>query len=193
MTSAVRTSDLRRGFTLLEIVIVLALAAVIVGGALGYMVYSSDERSLRDSAGKVEVFAKRARTIAMLQQTPYALEFRAGEVKLLPFSEAGQDNDRKQILDNVNVTDNDVGTTEKKREPVYDQLAFPDNMTVSIRHWNTAGFIQLDRKDSLQIWRFDPDGLCEPVSMRYSVPKGWIEDTFHPLTATVRDQQSELH
>lgn len=189
MTSAVRTIDSRRGFTLLEIVIVLALAAVIVGGALGFMVYSSDERALQDASGKVEVFAKRARTIAMLQQTPYALEFRAGVVKLLPFSEAGLDD--RGILDDVGVTTNDDVTVEKKREAVRDQLALPEDMAVSVRRWNSLSLIPMDRKDSLQIWRFDPDGLCEPVSVRYAVKNSWIEDNFHPLTANVADRQSE--
>jgi prepilin-type N-terminal cleavage/methylation domain-containing protein len=189
MTSAARTIDSRRGFTLLEIVIVLALAAVIVGGALGFMVYSGDERALKDASGKVEVFAKRARTIAMLQQTPYALVFRAGEVKLLPFSEAGLDD--KGLLDDVGVTTNDDVTVEKRREAVRDELKFPEDMAVSIRPWNTQAFIPMDRQTSLQIWRFDPDGLCEPVSVRYAVANSWIEDSFHPLTANVTDRQSE--
>ena len=78
MTSAAKTTESRRGFTLLEIVIVLAIAAVIMGGAVGMMVYSSDERVLRDASGEIEMLAKRARTTAILQQTPYALEFRQG-------------------------------------------------------------------------------------------------------------------
>ena len=47
-----------------------------MGGAIGMMVYSSDERVLRDASGEIEMLAKRARTTAILNQTPYALEFR---------------------------------------------------------------------------------------------------------------------
>ena len=91
MISAVRTLNNRSpGFTLLEIVIVLAIAALMMGGAVGLMVYSSDERVLRNSSGEIEVLAKRARTTAILLQTPYALEFRERVVRLLPLAEAGQ-------------------------------------------------------------------------------------------------------
>ena len=90
MTSAARTNKRGGGFTLLEVVIVLAVAAIITGGALSFMHYSSDERVLRDISGEVEVMAKRARTAAILQQTPYALEVRADGVRLMPLAEAGE-------------------------------------------------------------------------------------------------------
>ena len=70
---------------------VLAIAAVIMGGAVGMMVYSSDERVLRDASGEIELLAKRARTTAILQQTPYALEFREGVVRMMPLALAGRE------------------------------------------------------------------------------------------------------
>lgn len=175
---------------MLEIVIVLGLAAMIAGGAIAMMVYSADERGLRDVSGKVEVLAKRARTIAILQQTPYALEFRAGVVRLLPFAEAGQEPDASIFGQKAPKPAEDPDA-EKKREPVRDKLDFPENMAVSIRRWNTQSFIPLER-NALQIWRFDPDGLCEPVSLHYTLPKGWAEDTFHPLTGAVSESQIEV-
>ena len=42
------------GFTLLEIVIALAIAALIVGGALGVMAHSSDECALRGASSEIE-------------------------------------------------------------------------------------------------------------------------------------------
>jgi len=43
----------------------------------------------------------------------------------------------------------------------------------------------------VQVWRFDPDGLCEPISIRLSLPKSWSEDAYHPLTATIRESSLE--
>ena len=57
-----------------------------MGGAVGMMIYSSDERVLRNASGEIELLAKRARTTAILQQTPYALEFREGIVRLMPLA-----------------------------------------------------------------------------------------------------------
>ena len=190
MTSAARTNKRGGGFTLLEIVIVLAVAAIITGGALSFMHYSSDERVLRDISGEVEVMAKRARTAAILQQTPYALEFRADGVRLMPLAEAGE-LDRKTGLGNE-IGGREVAEEgeEEKSEPIREELIYPDDMAVSVRRWNTVAWIPMTR-DALQIWRFDPDGLCEPVSVRYTIDKGWAEDTYHPLTASIRDSQLE--
>ena len=189
MISATRTNNFRRGFSLIEIVMVLGIAALVMGGAITLMIYSSDKRTLSDASGEVEMLAKRARTIAILQQTPYALEFRQGVVKLLPLAEAGLDDDG--ILDDVGVTTNDDIKVETRYTPVREQVNLSTDITLSIRRWNTVDWLPIV-KDNLQIWRFDPDGLCEPVSIRYAVEKGWAEDTYHPLTATIRDSQLEV-
>lgn len=190
MISAAKTSDFRRGgFTLLEIVMVIAIAAIITGGALAFMYYSSDERVLRDTSGEVEVMAKRARTAAILQQTPYALEFRKDSIRLLPLAEAGRDD--RQILDDVGITTNDDVTVQTKYPPIREEHILHEGMQVSILRWNTVAWIPIIR-DAVQIWRFDPDGLCEPISVRYTIEKGWAEDTYHPLTASIRDSQREI-
>ena len=84
MISIARKCKGSPGFSLLEIVMVLTIACMVMGGAVGLMIYSSDEHALRKSSGEIELLAKRARTTAILKQTPYALELRQGIVKLLP-------------------------------------------------------------------------------------------------------------
>lgn len=175
MTSAIRTSD-RQGFTLIEIVMVLALAAVLFGGALGIMISSSDERTLKKVTGEVELMAKRAHTIAILHQTSYAIEFSPGMARLLPLAQtqftelsAGSENTASS-----NVTQ----LSEKDR-----QVSFDEGVRVEIRRWNSEKWISLE-KDAVEIWRFDPDGLCEPISVRAYYGKSWMEDTYHPLTGS---------
>ena len=67
MISAVKTTDRRRGFTLIELVVVLAIAAAVMGGVAGLMVYASDEHSLRRASGEIELLAKRARVTSMMR------------------------------------------------------------------------------------------------------------------------------
>lgn len=184
MISAAKTNNASRGFTLIEIVIVLAIAAIIMGGAVGVMVYSSDERVLRDASGEIELLAKRARTIAILNQTPYALEFREGTVKLLPFAQAGLDD--KQLKRNI-FTQGDTQTANTSENR---QLTLEDGMEIRIRRWNSEDWLTTV-KNTVHVWRFDPNGLCEPISVRLTLGRSWIEDTYHPLTATIRDSQLE--
>lgn len=183
MILAVRTSESRSGFTLIEIVMVLAIAAIVIGGAVGMMVYSSDERTLRNMSGEIELLAKRARTTAILNQTPYALEFREGVVRLLPFANAGLD--RRKISKNRVEQDTDEFASDTSR-----QISLDGGVNVEVRRWNSEEWLTTF-KEVVHVWRFDPDGLCEPLSVRLTVGKSWAEDTYHPLTATIRDSALE--
>jgi prepilin-type N-terminal cleavage/methylation domain-containing protein len=181
MISAVRTTKPQRGFTLIEIVMVLAIAAIVVGGAVGRMIYSSDERVLRNASGEIELLAKRARTIAILHQTPYALEFREGVVRLLPLAQAGL----SEKTNRRNDPEPEATSSDENR-----QLDLEGGMSVLIRRWNSDEWLPTVKK-AVHVWRFDPDGLCEPISVRLVLDKSWAEDVYHPLTATIRDSQLE--
>lgn len=181
MISAAKTSKTPGGFTLLEIVIVLAIAAIVMGGAVGYMIYSSDERVLRDTSGEVELLAKRARVTSILQQTPYALEFREGVVRMLPLAQAGRDE--KTTVGGRRIGgEPDEGSSAGTNE----SYQLDPAMRIFVRRWNSETWLPTV-KNTIHIWRFDPDGLCEPISVRFALDKSWAEDTYHPLTATVRE------
>lgn len=185
MISAVRTTRSPKGFTLIEIVMVLAIAAVVMGGAVGMMIYSSDERTLRDASGEIELMAKRARTIAILRQTPYALEFREGVVRLLPLAQAGQDERKPSSLSREPELSPEEANTDESR-----QFNLDPEMELQIRRWNTDDWLGT-AKNAVQVWRFDPDGLCEPISVRLALDKSWSVDTYHPLNATIRESELE--
>ena len=185
MISAAKTSKHRRGgFTLIEIVMVLGIAAVIMGGAVGMMIYSSDERVLRDASGEIEMLAKRARTTAILQQTPYALEFRQGIVRMMPLAQAGRDEKKTAGGKNVGGTEVDEGGGERW------EFVLENGMEFFIRRWNSSEWLPTG-KNSIHVWRFDPNGLSEPVSVRLQLGESWAEDTYHPLTATIRESLLE--
>ena len=139
---------------------------------------------LRNASGEIELLAKRARTTAILLQTPYALEFREGMVKLMPLAEAGRDEKRT------------VGGRRIGGEPVIQetgerwQYPLEGGMEVFVRRWNSTEWLAT-RKDTVHVWRFDPSGLCEPISVKLVLEKSWSEDTYHPLTATIRESLFE--
>jgi type II secretion system protein H len=184
MISAAKTNKRPHGFTLIEIVVVLAIAAVIMGGAVGMLVYSSDERALRNASGEIELLAKRARTTAILQQTPYAIEFRQNVVRMLPLARAGRDEKRTVGGHRIGGEPSEESSGED-REYVLDA-----EMGVSVRRWNSDKWLETG-KNTVHIWRFDPNGLSEPISVRLTLDKSWAEDTYHPLTATISDSQLE--
>ena len=183
MITAARTNKAQPGFTLIEIIMVLAIAAVVMGGAMGLMIFSSDERALRDASGEIELLAKRARTTAILHQTPYALEFREGTVRLMPLAEAGKDE--KSAFKSRGEATPAEGDAAASR-----QIVLESSLSLFIRRWNSDAWLGTV-KSNVHVWRFDPDGLCEPISVRLTLNKSWWEDTYHPLNATIRESHSE--
>ncbi|MDB6077740.1 MAG: hypothetical protein JWO82_1487 [Akkermansiaceae bacterium] len=170
-----------RGFSLLEIVMVLVIGALMIGGAMAYMVFSGDERHLRNASGDIEILAKRARTIAMLQQTTYALVLDGQGVHMMPLAEAiqpvqtkiGKKDDKTIVAQNLRFT------------PIHADWTPDENDHLFVKRWASDSWQPADDRTS-HVWRFEPDGICEPVSLRLQSGKSYIETEYHPLTAAVR-------
>ncbi len=171
------------GFTLVEIVIVLVVAAVILGGAITVLAFSSDEYALKKASREIESMAKRARTTAILKQTPYALEFQSGMVRLMPLSEA-LDEEMMEALDMQ--PEELEGEGGQPAEAVRWELSLDNGMQSQMRRWDSDEWIVMER-DERQLWRFDPDGLCEPIGLELWLDDGRISMEFNPLTAAINE------
>ena len=181
------------GFTLLEIVIVLLAIALIGGGAIGMMVLSRDERVLSEASGDVGLLAKRARTLAALQQRPYALEFYANRVTLMPFAEAVLEPEQREAAAATLKAGEQEEEGQKNRfNSIHDTWEAGDEMQVFIRRWASDTWVPVDAKNR-EVWRFDVEGTCEPVGVRFQLGKSWEEAEFHPLTASIRDTSKEIY
>ena len=176
----------RSAFTLLEIVIVLAVSALIIGGAITTVILSSAERKLKNASSDIELLAKRARTAAILHQTPYAIHFRPGTVNVLPFAETSELNRSSAFESEIDFT----REAEASRPTLRDFIEIDPEILLTVRHWNTTEFTT-PTENLVPIWRFDPDGLSEPLTVRLTLDESYAQDTYHPLTATIADSELE--
>ncbi|MEM9237367.1 MAG: type II secretion system protein [Verrucomicrobiota bacterium] len=204
MTSAASKPSKARqgGFSLLEIVIVLSIAAMVVGGALTALYFNRDEAKLNDATSGVELLAKRARTISTLQQRPYALVFENQSVQLMPFAEAMVDpRDLEELLDEQDARlrerqaeiefSGEDGGVPLSEPSVRDGWTAEEDMEMFVRRWGTNDWLPVSRRDR-HIWRFDPDGICEPFGVRCEMAESWVQVVFHPLTAAINETESEI-
>nr|WP_193211685.1 hypothetical protein [Luteolibacter marinus] len=175
----------------MEIVVVLILIAVLAGGAIGMMVMSDDDRALKRCSVEVEALAKRARTIASLQQRPYALEFYENRVSLMPLAEAQVDPQQREM---AALMEENAG--EEKPEGRFDSVRagweLDSDMQIFIRRWASDNWIPADSKNR-EVWRFDPEGFCEPVGVRIVRGDSWLEAQFNPLTGSIRSTEKEVY
>ncbi len=180
------SADAKGGFTLLEIVIVLLISGVVVGGAIAVMLGSSTKRTLTNASSEIELLAKKARTASILHQKPYAIEFRENSLRLLPFAEASE-SERTTALGN------EIGGTAvdgEERPTLREEVTIDPDITLGVRRWNTEDFVA-PSKNRIPVWRFDPNGLSEPITVRMTVGESYAQDTYHPLTATIADSELE--
>ncbi|MFY7817233.1 MAG: prepilin-type N-terminal cleavage/methylation domain-containing protein [Akkermansiaceae bacterium] len=179
----------RRGFTLLEMVIVLALIGLAMGGAMALFITTSAERRLKGTAGDLELLAKRARAVSMVQQTPYAITIFSESVRLSPLVEAGYTDDQLRARQDTEEAARDMGLPAPKFSPVRESVSL-EGYAVAVRRWGSDNWVSMLRNDP-QVWRFDPNGVCEPMGIRVEYDDGWIEMEFHPLNASIRDRSME--
>lgn len=177
-----------QGFTLIEIVMALLIIGVITGGSIAMMLLTSSERKLKSASSEIELLAKKARTASILNQTTYAIQFHPGFVRLAPYAEAFE-NERTTALGNsIGGEAVETGATRSVRQ----QINIDPDITLGIRRWNTSEFIT-PNENVIPVWRFDPEGLSEPISVRLTIGDSYAQDTYHPLTATIADSELEAN
>ena len=76
---------------------------------------------------------------------------------------------------------------------MHDSFVAEDGMVFGVRRWGSDDWIVFNNERNRMVWRFDPEGLCEPISVRIEIDDGesWLEQDYHPLTAAVRDFSME--
>ncbi len=178
----------KNGFTLIEIVIVLLVIGLIVGSSIAALSFRSSEHALTTQSGEIELLAKKARTAAILHQTPYAIEFHQGSIKLMPLAQT-------EKVERTTALGNEIGgssSDQPVRSSLNETIEINPKISLTIRHWNTAAYIT-PTDSIIPVWRFDPDGLCEPITVRLTLEDSYAQDTYHPLTATVADSELEAN
>ncbi|SDU06568.1 prepilin-type N-terminal cleavage/methylation domain-containing protein [Verrucomicrobium sp. GAS474] len=160
----------RRGFTLLEICISLAVIAVLVGLSIPAFSGWMSEQKLRDPARHMEELARTARNRAIDTQRSWAVLIRPAELVLT--LQPGEDftDDQHQAFPDLS-------------------LPVADGVKVETKAWAEETF----SAPAEVRWIFRPNGLCEPLTVRFTQGESQIALRFDPLTAEVAEETYAFH
>jgi competence protein ComGC len=147
-----------KGFTLLEIGLVLFIIVILAGISVPFASGLMGEERLRGSARDLQLLARTARGLAVSENRPYEIKMSPEGFSLEPYLSSEKD--------------------ALKNTPLGAGVEY------QILRWGEKEL----RKPEEEPWIFQPTGLCEPVRFRFQRGGGWIEFVFNPLTASAQDE-----
>lgn len=163
-----------RGFTLLELLIVMFLAGIVLASAVSLLVAPSDQKRLESQIGKVEQLGRQARGLAVLQQRPYRVRFSLGNLKLEP----------------VGYQEGALATSAA--EDIMETETLDREVEFSVLPWQSE-WVLIEGDKMILDWVFEPTGLVEPISVKVKYDRSWIQQTFHTLTGEVSEEEREVY
>ena len=170
-----------RGFTLLELLIVMFLAGIVLSSAIALLNSPDDEKRLVTQISQVEQLGRQARGLAVLQQRPYSVRFTQGFLHLQPLGHNAEDGDLDRDQEDVS-----------SAESITESLELDPEVEFSLRHWQQDWVLIEDLKEGTE-WVFEPNGLVEPISVKVQYDRSWIQQTYHSLTGEVVEEEREVY
>lgn len=155
-----------RGYTLLEICLVIFIIALMVGASVPVISNLFQEERLRGSALKLELYAVTARRLAVMEGKAYEVRLTQDTFLLHPLS-----------------SDSRPDSTRVATELAY---KLPGTVGYRLQRWGE----EVWNKPDDERWIFQPSGLCEPLSVQFTNNESWLTLSFNPLTASVREETS---
>lgn len=174
----------RKGFTLLELIVVMAIVVVVFGSAAYMISIPNLEKDIRQAHSDIEGLALRARAMSHTYQTPFVVELREGEARLRPLA-----NPDAEIAPEVS---EEVGEPSSLRPlasmswPVV--VKIDPQYRMAVRRWNSNDF-KIVSDNVVETWIHQPNSPCEPLVIELESEDGraYLSREFHPLTASADD------
>jgi prepilin-type N-terminal cleavage/methylation domain-containing protein len=165
----------RRAFTLMEMLVALAIIGLIMAGSMIAVGSLNDERNLRAPLNELRMMGKRAWARSMEEQRSWQIKLLADRFVLEPKQPINVDD--AKMFKEVD--------TQLKRGSGVDSYVINPEIKMEVRHWGETEW-HVARPDA---WVFEHSGLCEPINIRFSSEYATIIVSFDPLTAAVASEE----
>ena len=178
-----------RGFSLIEIVVVLAIIAVMFGTAMMMVSSPQQEAEIREVHNDIEDLARQAREMSFSYQQPFVVELREGEVLMRPLA-----NPNARIVDELS-----EAPMENRGLKELETMKWPRVVTIDPKYelwvlrWGQQNFTFVTG-EVVESWVHTPNSPCEPVIIKLVSRDGnsLLSRKYHPLTAMATDDELEI-
>lgn len=165
----------RRAFTLMEMLVALAIIGLIMAGSMIAVGSLNDERNLRAPLNELRMMGKRAWARSMEEQRSWQIKLLADRFVLEPKQPINVDD--AKMFKEVD--------TQLKRGSGVDSYVINPEIKMEVRHWGESEW-HVARPDA---WVFEHSGLCEPINIRFTSEYATITVSFDPLTAAIASEE----
>jgi prepilin-type N-terminal cleavage/methylation domain-containing protein len=161
MISVAKINGLRNGFSLLEIIISVGIVSMIGAGATAMLIFLDEKDDAQKISSEIELLAKRTRYKCFKNHENDQIKMN----KLGIYPVNPDHNDQKNV--------NEINYEER--------IKVPNHIKVYVKYWNTAKWVSIDKNEV--VWKFDGNGMCEPISVKFDDGKNVTIDQYQTLTA----------
>ena len=173
-----RSHRSRTGFTMMELLIALAIITLLMGGGFALTRNLRAEEKIARPVGEITTLAKRAWMRAMAEQRSWQIRMSANQLVLEP----------KQPLMAADATMMAAVDQKLERKSGVEIITLEEGVRLEVMLWAD----QRPRPPRPDAWIFEGSGLCEPITIRLIFDeKNAVSLRFDPLTAGVQEQSFE--
>lgn len=158
-------------FTIMEMVVVMGVLTMIMSGTLVYFMGSDSEKAFRETADDIESLAREAQTRAIMTHNTYKIAFMGNRVGLFDHTQSTRD-----------AQDFTQNTPKKEVKLTHDQMKY------SIQRWGQTNWV-IPTDSRPVVWVFSPEGFVEPISINFKIKDSYLQQVYHPLSASVIDEE----
>jgi prepilin-type N-terminal cleavage/methylation domain-containing protein len=179
----------RRGFTLLEMCIVLFIIALLFAVSMPALQSAFTEQKIRSDAHELALMVKTAMIRSEEQHRAYVIDVTSTSMSLHPGNTGSKDADDDTSTAATSTSDDDDTAATPVMEDVSVANKFdPPNklLTPDTRKPNT--WVAMPPTT----WVFQPGELCPTPRVRLERGDSWVEMSFNALTGNVEDETTYL-
>lgn len=179
----------RAGFTLMELIVVMAIVSIFFGAAMMMMSSPRLEKEIREAHHGIEDLALQARAMSYSYQQAFVIELREGEVRMMPLA-TPEDEIENELSEEM--------STPASLKPL-DSMSWPrvfkidPKYTLWVRRWNSNNYERVT-DNTIERWIHQPNSPCEPLAVQLISENGdaLLSRAFHPLTAKATDEEMTI-